>query len=63
MGPGFVLEEPYPFEADLDIGDGSCFRDSMAAMSLPSWGYGIRYRRDFSKLHFIDGRRVEWPYF
>jgi len=67
MGIGFEMEELYPVEADPGLGKGglgrlaACFLDSMATLSLPCWGYGIRYSYGIFKQHIIDGRQVEKP--
>lgn len=47
---GYDLETAVSNERDASLGNGglgrlaACFLDSMATLSLPGWGYGIRYR-------------------
>jgi hypothetical protein len=47
---GYDLEIAVDNERDAALGNGglgrlaACFLDSMATLSLPGWGYGIRYR-------------------
>ena len=47
---GYDLEIAVQNERDASLGNGglgrlaACFLDSMATLSLPGWGYGIRYR-------------------
>jgi glycogen phosphorylase len=47
---GYDLEIAVTNERDASLGNGglgrlaACFLDSMATLSLPGWGYGIRYR-------------------
>ena len=47
---GYSLEELQSQEQNASLGNGglgrlaACFLDSIATLSLPGWGYGIRYR-------------------
>mmetsp|Transcript_51972 Transcript_51972/g.161001 ORF Transcript_51972/g.161001 Transcript_51972/m.161001 type:complete len:901 (+) Transcript_51972:102-2804(+) len=67
MGLGFEMEELFSCEPDPGLGNGglgrlaACFLDSMATLSLPCWGYGIRYSYGIFKQHIIGGRQAERP--
>ena len=65
---GYDLETAVDNERDASLGNGglgrlaACFLDSIATLSLPGWGYGIRYRYGMFK-QALDSelKQVELP--
>lgn len=64
---GYFLEAIRESEKEMGLGNGglgrlaACFLDSMAAMQLPAFGYGIRYEYGIFKQDIVNGYQVEQP--
>ncbi|MEW5772343.1 MAG: glycogen/starch/alpha-glucan phosphorylase [Thermodesulfobacteriota bacterium] len=64
---GFDLDELKELEWDAGLGNGglgrlaSCYLDSMAALGIPGYGYGIRYDYGIFYQVIQDGWQVERP--
>jgi len=64
---GYDFETIINDEQDAGLGNGglgrlaACFLDSMATMSIPAYGYGIRYEYGIFRQKIIEGAQVERP--
>jgi starch phosphorylase len=64
---GFELEDIVSIEKDQGLGNGglgrlaACFLDSMASLSIPGHGCGIRYNYGLFEQKIVNGYQVEFP--
>jgi starch phosphorylase len=64
---GVDLEHLRKLEPDAALGNGglgrlaACYMDSMAALKVPAYGYGIRYENGLFKQQISDGWQRELP--
>ena len=64
---GLDLNELRAQEVEPGLGNGglgrlaACFIDSLATMSVPNIGYGIRYEYGIFRQTFVEGQQVEQP--
>src|SRR5215469_4252917 len=64
---GIELSEIEELEPDAALGNGglgrlaACFMESMASLSIPATGYGIRYFNVLFRQRIKDGWQLEYP--
>lgn len=64
---GLDLEDVRDCESDEGLGNGglgrlaACYLDSMATLSIPAHGYGIRYEYGIFNQRIVNGNQVEYP--
>lgn len=64
---GIDIDELRRLEVEPGLGNGglgrlaACFVDSLATMSVPSIGYGIRYEFGIFRQTFVEGQQAEQP--
>ncbi|MBS0249037.1 MAG: glycogen/starch/alpha-glucan phosphorylase [Proteobacteria bacterium] len=66
-GMGVDLERLRTGEPDAALGNGglgrlaACFMDSLSALQIPAFGYGIRYENGLFEQRIVDGQQHEVP--
>ncbi len=64
---GVDLDQLCDEEPDAGLGNGglgrlaACFLESLAALEMPGYGYGLRYEHGMFKQEFDDGWQIEKP--
>jgi starch phosphorylase len=64
---GVNIDAMFAAEPDAALGNGglgrlaACFMESMASLSIPAFGYGIRYDHGLFRQVIVDGAQQEYP--